>query len=81
MFLVMAFKQWQGRPQPGEEAAMPTWMSTVDAVAPGKALVLGAALSGANPKNLALTVSMICPSNPARSGRIRRTEAVTGSAC
>ena len=57
LFLVMAFKQWQGRPKPGEEATMPTWMSTVDRFAPGKSLVFGAALSGANPKNLALTVA------------------------
>ena len=36
---------------------MPKWMSTVDSFAPGKSLVLGAALSGANPKNLALTLA------------------------
>jgi threonine/homoserine/homoserine lactone efflux protein len=57
LFLFMAFKQWQGRPKPGEEAVMPAWMSTVDSFAPGKSFVLGAALSGANPKNLALTLA------------------------
>ena len=57
LFLLLALKQWQGRPKPGEEATMPKWMSTVDSFAPGKSLVLGAALSGANPKNLALTLA------------------------
>ncbi len=56
-FLFMAFKQWQARPRPGQEATMPKWMATVDSFAPGKSLVLGAALSGANPKNLALTLA------------------------
>lgn len=57
LFLLLAFKQWQGRPKPGEEATLPKWMSTIDSFAPGKSLVLGAALSGANPKNLALTLA------------------------
>ena len=56
-FLVMAARQWRKRPKAGEAAEMPAWMATVDAIAPGKAFVLGAALSGANPKNLALTLA------------------------
>jgi hypothetical protein len=36
---------------------MPKFMSALDQFAPGKSLVLGAALSGANPKNLALTLA------------------------
>ena len=36
---------------------MPTWMSAIDSFTPGKSLVLGAALSGVNPKNLALTLA------------------------
>jgi threonine/homoserine/homoserine lactone efflux protein len=56
-FLLLAAKQWQSRPKPGEQATMPKWMSTVDGFAPGKSFVLGAALSGANPKNLALTLA------------------------
>ena len=54
---MLALKEWRGRPTPGEDAAMPKWMATVDSIAPGKSLVLGAALSGANPKNLALTLA------------------------
>jgi threonine/homoserine/homoserine lactone efflux protein len=35
---------------------MPKWMGGIDALAPGKALVLGLLLAGVNPKNLILTV-------------------------
>lgn len=57
LFGVMALKQWQARPRPGVEAEMPKWMTTIDGFSAGKSLLLGAALSGANPKNLALTLA------------------------
>ena len=57
VFLVMARQQWRTRPRDGATAPMPTWMQTIDGFAPGKSLVLGAALSGGNPKNLALTMA------------------------
>ena len=57
LFLLLALKQWRSRPQPGTEAAMPKWMATIDSFTAGKSLVLGAALSGVNPKNLALTLA------------------------
>lgn len=57
LFLVMAARQWRKRPRDGKDPEMPGWMATLDSVAPTKAFVLGAALSGANPKNLALTVA------------------------
>ena len=57
LFLVMALMQWRKRPQPGVESVMPAWMSAIDSFTPGKSLGLGAALSGANPKNLALTLA------------------------
>lgn len=57
LFLFMAARQWRKRPKEGEDPAVPSWMATIDAVTPAKALVLGAALSGANPKNLALTTA------------------------
>lgn len=50
-------KTWRGRPGPGEVAEMPAWMTGLDAIATGKAGVLGAALAGVNPKNLALSVA------------------------
>ena len=46
---------WRTRPRAGEEPATPSWMASLDSLTPLKALGLGAALSGANPKNLALT--------------------------
>jgi hypothetical protein len=57
LFLVMAAQQWGKRPRKGEAPTMPKWMQSVDAFTPAKSLVLGAALSGANPKNLALTLA------------------------
>ncbi|MGH2588708.1 MAG: GAP family protein [Dehalococcoidia bacterium] len=56
LLLVMAVRQWRGRPHPGEAAKVPKWMQAIDAVTPVKALGLGALLSGINPKNLALVV-------------------------
>jgi len=57
LFLVMAARQWKKRPAEGEEAVLPDWMTSVDHFTAGKSLVLGLALSGANPKNLALTAA------------------------
>lgn len=57
LFLVMAARQWKKRPKAGEAAEMPPWMATMGSIAPGRAFVLGIALSAANPKNLALTLA------------------------
>ncbi len=57
LFLAMAAKQWAKRPRRGEEPVEPSWMATVDSATPARAALLGAALSGANPKNLALTLT------------------------
>jgi len=57
LFLVMAARQWKKRPREGESAPMPKWMDSVASLTPPRAGLLGAALSGANPKNLALTLA------------------------
>jgi threonine/homoserine/homoserine lactone efflux protein len=57
LFLVMAARQWQRRPKDGEAPETPGWMATVESASPVRAFVLGAALAGANPKNLALTLA------------------------
>jgi threonine/homoserine/homoserine lactone efflux protein len=57
LFWAMAAQQWQKRPKPGEDPAMPSWMATIDSASPTRAAVLGVALSGANPKNLAPTLA------------------------
>jgi predicted transporter len=56
LFLLLAVRQWRGRPAPDEEPQLPKWMAGIDALAPGKALGLGVLLSGVNPKNLILTI-------------------------
>ncbi len=57
LFLALAVHSWRGRPKPGEDAEMPSWMAAIDTFTPAKMLGLGALLSGLNPKNLALTVA------------------------
>jgi threonine/homoserine/homoserine lactone efflux protein len=57
VFLGLAVKTWRGRPRPGEDIPMPGWMASLDGAAPGRTLVLGAALSGLNPKIMALAIS------------------------
>ncbi len=57
LFLAMARKQWQGRPKPGVEPAVPKWMAAIDRFTAGRAFGFGALLAGVNPKNLALTLA------------------------
>ena len=56
LLLLVAVKQWRGRPHGGEESPAPKWMSAVDSFTPPKALGAGVVLSGANPKNLILAI-------------------------
>ena len=56
VLLVLALRNWRKRPGPGEEAAMPKWMATIDAFTPMKALGLAVVLSAVNPKNLIISV-------------------------
>ncbi len=57
LFLALAIVQWRKRPAPGEAPEMPRWMQSIDRLTPLRAAGFGALLSGANPKNLALTVA------------------------
>jgi threonine/homoserine/homoserine lactone efflux protein len=57
LLLVMAARQWQKRPAPGEEATMPPWMASLADLRPQRAALLGLAVSAANPKNLMLTAA------------------------
>jgi threonine/homoserine/homoserine lactone efflux protein len=56
LLLLVALRQWRGRPRAGQEAEMPKWMRTIDAFKPGKAAGFGVLLSALNPKNLLLVV-------------------------
>lgn len=53
--LLLAVKKWRARPRAGDEPEMPGWMASLDGLEPPRALVLGAVLAGANPKNLMFT--------------------------
>jgi threonine/homoserine/homoserine lactone efflux protein len=57
LLVVLALRQWRGRPAKGDRAELPNWMAGVDSMAPGKALVLGLLLSAVVPKNLLLALS------------------------
>ncbi|WP_400997527.1 GAP family protein [Agromyces sp. GXQ0307] len=52
--LLLALRQWRGRPGPGEEPPLPKWMSGIDAMGAGRAFGLGFLLAAVNPKNLLL---------------------------
>lgn len=55
--LLVAVRQFRGRPKDGDEAALPKWMASIDSMKPLTVLGLAALLSGVNPKNLLLAVS------------------------
>ncbi len=57
LFLLLAARNWRGRPAPGTEPEMPKWMAGIDALQLAKALGLGLLLAGVNPKNLMLTAA------------------------
>ena len=54
--LLLAFRQWRGRPKPGETAALPKWMQAIDKITFIVAFGLGFLLSALNPKNLIMAV-------------------------
>jgi threonine/homoserine/homoserine lactone efflux protein len=56
LLIVLGVAEWIRRPAAGETSPMPGWMTTIDAIQPGRAFWLGALLSSVNPKNLALGV-------------------------
>jgi threonine/homoserine/homoserine lactone efflux protein len=53
--LLLAVRQWRSRPKPGEDAALPKWMSAIDTMTAGRGLVLGFLLAAVNPKNLLMS--------------------------
>jgi threonine/homoserine/homoserine lactone efflux protein len=55
--VLLAVKDWRGRPQATDDAAMPKWMGAIDAFGPVKAGGTGVFLSALNPKNLLLSVA------------------------
>jgi hypothetical protein len=57
LLVVLALTQWRGRPARGDRAELPKWMTGVDSMTSGKALVLGVLLSAVVPKNLLIALS------------------------
>ena len=57
LLLLMAWQQWRTRPAPGQESALPGWLSALDRFTPAKALGVGLLFSAGNPKNLMLTLT------------------------
>jgi hypothetical protein len=56
LLLLVAVRQFRGRPHGEEQAAMSKWMGAIDNFKPPAAVGTGALLAGANPKNLLLAV-------------------------
>ncbi|WP_435200334.1 GAP family protein [Janibacter sp. GS2] len=52
LLLLLAGKQWGGRPTEGESPQLPGWMKAIDTMTAAKATGLGFLLSALNPKNL-----------------------------
>src|ERR1700761_1315679 len=56
LLLLVAVRQWRGRPRGDEPASLPTWMAAIDGFGAPKALGMGALLATVNPKNGLMTV-------------------------
>src|SRR3954447_18841533 len=57
LLLLVAVKQWRGRPRGDQQAELPKWMKKIDTFGRGKALAMGALLAAANPKNGLMTIA------------------------
>jgi hypothetical protein len=56
LLLLVAARQFRGRPKDGAQPPMPGWMARIDQIRPPGAFGLAAVLAGVNPKNLLLAV-------------------------
>ncbi|MWB97932.1 GAP family protein [Agromyces sp. MMS17-SY077] len=52
--LLLAWRQWRGRPKAGEAPELPGWMSAIDQMRAGRGFGLAFVLAAVNPKNLLL---------------------------
>jgi threonine/homoserine/homoserine lactone efflux protein len=57
LLVLVAVRQWHGRPHGDEEAQLPGWMKAIDTFTPVKSAGLAVLLAGPNPKNLLLTIA------------------------
>ncbi len=56
LLLLLALRQWRGRPRGDGDPQLPGWMKTIDTFTPPKATGMAVLLSAVNPKNLLLIV-------------------------
>lgn len=57
LLLLVAVRQWRGRPRGDEQPQLPKWMRAIDTFTAPKALAMGALLAALNPKNALLTIA------------------------
>lgn len=57
LLVLVALRQWRGRPHPEEEPVTPKWMGALDGFTPIKSAAAAVVLSALNPKNLLLIVA------------------------
>jgi len=57
LLLLVAGRQWRGRPAAGAAAPMPKWMQSIDGFGAPKAAGLAVLLAAVNPKNLLLVIA------------------------
>jgi threonine/homoserine/homoserine lactone efflux protein len=57
LLLLVALRQWRGRPRGEEEPPAPKWMGAIAEFTPVKAAAAGVVLSTLNPKNLLLAIA------------------------
>lgn len=55
--IVLGIRKVVTRPRPGDDVEMPAWMASLEHATAARATLLGAALGGANPKNVVLTAA------------------------
>ena len=56
LLLLLAAKQWRGRPRGETQPELPGWMKSIDTFTPAKSAGMAVVLSAVNPKNLILVV-------------------------
>jgi threonine/homoserine/homoserine lactone efflux protein len=56
LLLLLAVKQWRGRPREDTQPELPGWMKSIDTFTPIKSTGIAVVLSAVNPKNLILVV-------------------------
>jgi threonine/homoserine/homoserine lactone efflux protein len=54
--LLLAAREWRGRPRGRTRPELPGWMKSIDSFTPTRSIAMAVALSAVNPKNLVLVV-------------------------